>query len=677
MRNAIRNGTTRWTRWVALTLWIPIMAIAQASTAFEETVFIEGIEGGLYSGFEFTIEMDETVEPSPDQPETMPRITLTGLVGPRGAETPVQSLVFDEEFWGQGAEFVDAVGLEWLEGLGEDGDSAGGSGPGSGPGAGSGSGAGGGPTDDELRYAAEDFLAFSKPLLEPHQAMIEEFDVALASGITQVAIGEAGDQSACDSRFDTFIGSMMTVWAKHFLLGIAIPLSGTTCNVKILKPLGWVLCAMQIGMWVKAGAEIAIISPSAWQAKFDLDTVVSSATKDKVGQQINALTYYANDIARHAKLSEQNAYTAGMGFDGPQWSLAILQVPGDYKVRLATLWEIQSLITAGLQWLDYWKCQRRVIAPRFEASSIRVRPYLVTRGETKKYDPAGYGFELTAMPREIAREDAQTWKINAETLFEESPDSFPIFNETTQEQNLTVNICEGVVVSRDPGQLLWPPQEEDTPYVLTEDDHMSEALPFFGKWWAGIGKEATILQVPFGAVTHHRACEDRADRMIDNNNDGEKERNSAIACELFPVEELSSDKRGELEEDTYEQITGPPLVGPSAWEKGDDSDMRCTAITLDLASKKEGITKKHVKHEVVLDVASYWTNAADGTAAAGASQHLQDSTQIRFLIEDTDWGEPRPRGCYAWDPVTSKWSCKVGARQECACGGGVGGAPGF
>ena len=73
MRNAIRNGTTRWTRWVALTLWIPIMAIAQASTAFEETAFIEGIEGGLYSGFEFTIEMDVTVEPSPDQPETMPR----------------------------------------------------------------------------------------------------------------------------------------------------------------------------------------------------------------------------------------------------------------------------------------------------------------------------------------------------------------------------------------------------------------------------------------------------------------------------------------------------------------------------------------------------------------------------------------------------------------------------
>lgn len=42
MKHAIRNGTTRWTRWVALTLGIPIVAIKQASTAFEKTVFIEG-----------------------------------------------------------------------------------------------------------------------------------------------------------------------------------------------------------------------------------------------------------------------------------------------------------------------------------------------------------------------------------------------------------------------------------------------------------------------------------------------------------------------------------------------------------------------------------------------------------------------------------------------------------
>ena len=697
MRNAIRNGTTRWTRWVALTLWIPIMAIAQASTAFEETVFIEGIEGGLYSGFEFTIEMDETVEPSPDQPETMPRITVTGLVGPHGAETPVQSLVFDEEFWGQVAEFVDAVGLEWLEGLGEDGDSAGGSGPGAGPGSGNDSGSGAGLDDAEIRDATEDLLAFIQVWLSPHAVVLDEFKVALEEHEFRSELRGAAsifpwvwEPVGCSGDFWTAIWAQKAAIALHVPLMWAFASSKGTCLSGNLA--GIIACGNQFGWWIWGWPFLVAPYAPAYHAYSDLHKVVKESRLDGIGTRPDATKAYAESIARNAKVSEQYALLTSNAIPIPMLHVynigaIALSFPPSLSVLGVVTGEISALGNSLWQWGDYHQCQRDVIGPRFEASSVRVRTYLLKQDGTRvPYAPHYLPLELTAMSREVAMEMSprakNIWAIDAEKIFEEfkdDPEMLPIFNEATQSQPLSIQVCEGVVIGRDPNWLLLPLQKSNTPYVLTPDPHGTQEFPFFGDWWNGIGLNKTVLRMPLPAATTHRACEDGADgMMIDNDNDGLADDNEYSACGDNYEPGRERDPRGELEEDVYLHPAGEDVIGETTWEAvGHIKDMRCTGMGLDLVSKKEKISGGHVKQEVVLDVASYWTQESDGESPYGENQHPQDSTQIRFLIEDTNWGEPRPHGCYAWDDMTSRWSCKVGAPPECPCGGGVGGGPGL
>ena len=671
-------GSMRWPHCVAGFLFLPILVIAQASTAFEETVFIEGIEGGLYNGFEFRIEIDETVESSPDQPETMPRITVTGLIGPHGAEPLVQSLVFDQEFWGEAADMVDVVGLEWLESQMEEGDSAGGSGPGSGPDAGSGSGSEIGASDEELRDAAEDFLAFFDPFLEPHDLMLEELQVAMEEEAFQFAGQKNALGAACDSTWTSFRNRQIGVGLAHMAgLFRYILKSPKTCQSLLPEAVvGHPACLIQLAAWAAAVPLIVAPLVTGSVAKYRLSEVVSGAARDGVGTQVNATTLHADSIARHAKSSEGPAVATSISILGPLPFLGVIAAKSlfDWTVIATVVGEMAGLSFSFEVWVKYWDCQRSVIGPRFEASSVRVRPYLVTQNGWKPYAPVSFPYELTAMRRNTARQNV--WEIEAGEIFDQNNGGLPVFNVTTQSQPLVVAICEGVVVRSDPDWLLWPYQGRNTPYVLTPNSYGSQQLPFFGEWWTGIEPRKTVLKMPFGAATTHRVCEDGSGgTIIDNDNDGRPESDVNVACGITHQPGEKVDPGGQVEEDAYLMPAGPEVIGETGWTE-EGIDMRCTGIVLDLVSKN-GLRGKQVKEEAVLDVASYWTRSSDGKADANP-QHPQDSTQIRFRIKDDNWGEPRPHGCYAWDRMTSKWSCKVGASPECPCGGGVGvgGGPG-
>ena len=634
-----------------------------------ESAQLEAVPGDPYSHFEFTFENDDLgLESNLDDFAALPRIRISGFLHTGGAET----LEITEEFWAEFEEVVDVVGMDWLESQQDqiaDDDDFGGV-PGSGPG-GSGDDFGIGPNAQQVSLAISSFINGAGTVFEEHHALIASLQGALQKNEVQGFAANRPGLTGCDNSYAAFHYALFAAKLEHyFALLPTIMGSSTTCGL-IPEPTATLRCAAQLGLWLFGSTWFVVATEHGREAKAHLDHVVKASVHDGVGVQINASQTLAPSIARHSKLSEVNAWETYQAIGVLTAQVAAATAFGGPGVYIAGGLELATIGLALEFFSRYHTCQIRVVAPRFETSSVRMRTYLRTPDGWEHWVPKGLSENITAMSREVALRHVQ--EIDAEKFFEENRDNFPTFNPTTQSQLLELRICEGVVVPPDPGSLPWPfHQRANTPYLLETSGFTTEQFPFFGSWPKFINRKETILPMPFAGSTMHRICEDGYQgEIIDNDNDGVPENHVSDRCGLLPG--LGPDPAGEVEEDVYLHPAFGAIAGETEWHES-GLDMSCTGISLDLASK-QGLTGKSVKSEWVLDLASYWTNAADGLAS-NSPQHPQDSTQVRFRIVDDDWGKPRPRGCFSWSARSSRWVCD-GQGSGCLCGGSSGGAPGL
>ncbi len=657
------------------------LALASPARATEvlESVHLEALEGDAYSHFEIFLEVEEPeVERTLDDPLSMMGLTVLGF----HHDGEIETFEIKTEFWESVKGVMDAAGAEWLteqqknysDGGGSGGESGGGpgGGSGSGPGGGGGFGSGNDPDPDRLSRAIANFISRTDPNFQNHGALLGSLHGALQENeFAPLAAAPAG-KTGCNGAYTAYRYGIIAAIVEHYsALLPAIIMSKTTCSFPVPDPFTKSACAVQLSFWAGASVELYEVLDSGHETKSKLDKVVAESAQDGIGVQINASQAHARSIARNSKLSELRANQTYAHMRIVMYLVGGATYYGGPGVWAAGGVELTTLALAMALFSEYHDCQIRVVAPRFEANAIRARAYLDTPNGWEHWVPPGHAENMTAMSREVARESVV--EIDAEKLFRESPWKFPVFDERTQSQLLELRICEGVVVPRDPGTLAWPfHQMANTPYLLESSAFTTEEFPFFGSWPAFIGERYTVIPAPFAGATIHRACEDGfRGEMIDNDNNGIPESNVKDRCGHDP--RRGPDPAGQVEEDVYLHPAMGSVAGETNW-KSDGEDMSCTGVVLELASK-HGLTGRPVQTETVLDVASYWTNASDGSAA-NAYQHPQDSTQIRFRLVDDNWGHPRPRVCYERNRWTSRWVCDK-ENLDCPCEGAGGGAPGM
>ena len=653
--------------WVVLAP--PVLANSPPPVEASEplyTIRVGGTEGGQFSRFEVEIYLDASDSPpSLENPEALPRLNVIGYQTVSGHEFISDELELGPELWIAVAELMQEVDWVWLDTFlaGAEKNGLEGFTPGRSARA----------AERTFLLRMEDFIVSIEPLIDLYTSiLVTELQEALESQLSEILVIAANGQVGCPKQFvKAFFDLVHITLETHPPLLKAI-WRAQACSIakSQIAPLslriqnGYV-CAVQLGSWVAAWPPLVTASAELLFTFKDLSSVVSGATEDRVGAHIAATSYYADEIARKSKTSEVHTLTVERSIESVIGWVSMIRAHSQI-LDFSLAEKLDAQLDELNAFLDLWTsecmpCQRRVIAPRFEASSIRVRPYQVTAEGAVHWKRAQYPDQLTAMARDVARESV--WEIEASEVFASNPEAISAFNPVSQSQTLSILTCEGVILNRDPNPLgPIPEQRADTPYILESNGSGEEQFPTFGGWPAGINYTDTILPVAFPGGTTHRACEDGTDgETIDNNNDGMPDESPDQYCGVRPG--LPEDPDGEFEEDAYLHPVLGPVQGKTQW-RSDFSDVVCTGLSLELVSKG-GLTGQEVQTETILDVGSYWTDPITGEAVH-IPQHPQDSTQIRFRIRDDDWGKPRPHACYRWDRKESEWICRARARG-CDC----------
>lgn len=420
-----------------------------------------------------------------------------------------------------------------------------------------------------------------------------------------------------------------------------------------------ILCGEQVALWTAsmggtawAGFYLAATGVSFGQFQYDI-------AQDRVGSDLTAGQALAGNAASSAKDVESSARGVwqGLGAAGAAIGiLAILSFQGlDVWVGSHAAFTGATLGAASASWGLAHGCLRAVVPPRLQASVIRNRLFLHTNNGLVALPVAGSNV-LTAIPRHLAK--IQVIEIDADALFAQNPAWLPEFDEATQRQDLTVSICEGVVVGADPEPRASFPQQAGTDYWIGD---LGSGASCLSEWWLGVTPTRTNMVRKHHAATIHRACESTG--LIDNNNDGHPDTSVDEHCVI-----VQSQPPGEIEEDIALVPVNVDIHGATAWSSI-GGDMVCNAGTLSLVSR-DGAAGKEVRQEYVANTASCWTDESGNQVSA---YHPHDSTQIRFALSDDDWGAPRPRGCFGWDAASQRWACNGNA--GCPCGHGSPGTP--
>ncbi len=429
----------------------------------------------------------------------------------------------------------------------------------------------------------------------------------------------------------------------HVAVGATFLLSPVTCLNPVPESGGQLKCAGQILAWLEGARAMLDAFPHGIAAYRHHSSFVSYVKADQVGQTLHAAQTHAADSMREAKLCEQAAgYTET---DIERASTMLDRITdlgaGDVVLDRVALPESRALSAAKSFWNATHSCMRNVIAPRLEASVVRNRFFMHTDDGLVALPGIG-GTDLSALPRPLAKENLI--EIDVDDLYAANPDFISYFNPVEQRQNVTVYLCEGMVIGKDPGTLTRPPQHANTHHYI---GHFTAHHGCVGDWWRGLGLHGTELNRPLAPTTMHRACESQG--FIDNNNDGLADASASEHCYLAPNE---TDPADEKEEDLFWASSVPSISGVTTFSTS-GVDMLCNAATLSLVSE-DGLTDRQVRQEVVFNTGSCWTRESDGLELR---DHPHPWSQIRFAIRDDSWGAPRPRECYAYDTETLRWGC--------------------
>ncbi len=485
--------------------------------------------------------------------------------------------------------------------------------------------------------------------------------VAAAQVNGLVAAGGAWASAGCASLLVMTAVSLGIVVMTQYDLIRTIFTSPITCVAPEPTGLTKIICGVQVGLWgtSMAGTGKALFYLAGMGVSFlQFSTDIA---QDQVGESIDAGQANAARIARSAKDVESSAREVweGLGVAGGAFgTLAMLSfAAADVFVGAHATFSGVVLGLASTSFGLTHGCVRNVIPPRLQASVIRNRMFLQTDNGLVDL-PVNGANVITALPRHLAKN--QVIEIDADVLLAQNPAWLPAFDELNQRQDLEVLICEGVVIGADPDPLAQPPQQPGTDYWIGDLGSGGSCL---SKWWLGLAPTRTNMGRKHHAATVHRACESGG--LIDNNNDSWADASATEYCTV-----VQSQPPGEIEEDLARVPVNVDIHGPTMWSTV-GGDMLCNAGTLSLVSR-DGSAGRSVRQEYVANTASCWTDEGGTQVSA---YHPHDSTQIRFALSDSDWGEPRPRGCFDWDAVGQRWECNGNAGCPCNGNGNGPGAP--
>ncbi|MEM7355700.1 MAG: hypothetical protein AAF657_33100, partial [Acidobacteriota bacterium] len=523
------------------------------------------------------------------------------------------------------------------------------------------------PQDEQDLVDAVDDLVQGLDLPDPSSQMsdmLQELAEAMLEHGLQAMAGAVG--LACpDPLIETLIHLAKALVLEVQLLVDIINSDKTCQNTEpniVLNILLKIICFEEVMFWSQGfeGTRIALEQLTLMVPHFV--AFMDGVRADGIGDALIAQQQNSAQIAREAKHVAQHIAGVTHGFEEaapPIGAIMMLTELIDRDVYDKAKSTYEELGAGAGAWYVGRNCTRRVISPRLQASVVRNRLYVYTENGLVSVPVQGTE-TLTALPRHLAT--GQVIEIEAGALFAQNPQLIPEFDEANQMQTLTVLACEGVVIGADPDPLIALGFPEE-PWQVAGTDYwigdLSTGPGCVSKWWMGITPGRTEMVRPLAAPSLHRACE--SIDFIDNNNDGVAE--GSVGAECFLVE---PDPAGEVEEDIATVPIDSDIHGATAWSQI-SGDMLCNAGTLSLISPA-GLEQREVRQEFVVNTASCWTRESDG--AQISAYHPQDSTQIRFVLVDNDWGEPRPRGCYDFDAPTGKWQCNGSAGCDCSAGGG-------
>ncbi|MEM7587819.1 MAG: hypothetical protein AAF560_30805 [Acidobacteriota bacterium] len=593
---------------------------------------IQAATGSAYSHFEVTLYAapDGLVDANPMIASTMPTVVLSGFVQRAWGEELLSEVTLDPAAWGEVAtlmlELTDYLDLD-LTTLD--------------------------PNADLLDIIDDLIDSVEIELPEDADDLIEQLLTGLLEHGVEVLASLPFDGPSCLVPFLETIASLSTAIVAHFPVLSAIFASPVTCLNPNLFAGGQAKCAVQVVAWGTAlGAMVSAVGAS-FDSYGHHTAFVQYSNADQIGETLHATDAHAAAMAREAKLMEQAALAAKTFLEAA--SFAIDRITdlgaGDPVLAQAAGQVSRPLGYASTFWNATHKCMRRVISPRLQASTIRNRVFI--ESETGWVPLAIDGaLTVTSLPRSLAKSHAI--ELDVEALYAANPGLISTFNTVDQNQSLFVYVCEGVILEEDPGSLINPLQYANTEYFI---GNYTSAGDCVSTWWTGLDPILTEMIRPLPPTTMHRACESLATELVDNNNDGVADASPSEHCYVYEPPPGSTltvhpDPEGELEEDMFWGNSVPFISGPTAFSQM-GVDMLCNGVGLSLVSP-DGLTQRTVRQEVVFNAASCWTRESDGHQA---EDHPHDSTQLRLVLQDGDWGAPRPRECFVYNPTAREWEC--------------------
>ena len=653
------EATRLSTRAPSLFGWLAALSLLLSPPAWSDTGLMVGQyevhaeTEGSFDVLRLTVfeSLSGDVDPDPSAPETMPTLVLDAYAD----DQLVHQLVVDEALWAPIAAYIELSN--------GDGDGGGDAGDGGDFGAGDGSGG----DSSEATQAAQQaiFAAFAEALGTQSPDFLTEAAAAVDVGKIDTVFSLT-ESDGCTSRWNAVEGAWMFSKILHMSLLSALS-TFCTSDVGIVPP-GPAQCVAGVVAWVAGLTALVTAAGTGISTKNHFNSHLRLVDEDNVGEQLNALSHNAAAIARDAKVAHYYSEKTPFWLATAAASVGFIYFsnPLAWRIGLIAAAEISVIARTGVLWGQYQSCMRRVIAPRLEASTVRVRPQLYHKDDGWVWVDLGDDPFLTSVPRAHAREVPLVF--NADTLHAQDPGWINQGPMGQQGQALTGRMCYAVVIGADPDELVLT-QNRNTRYWVG-DERTDD--PKTSQWWRGIRKKSTKLFGPRSARGWHRACEpdngvacvgDVGDCM-DNDNDG-------LLDEALngPCNDTSNDPMGQEEADDLLREIHADVTGESDWSVQDQDYICSRPYALDLVSE-HGLTGRRVRQEFVVNVGSAWTDAKTG---AFLDPHAQASSQIRVLLRDSNWGEPRPHGCFSWMGDEDGW---VRTNDAPWCDGVDGGAGG-